>query len=311
MYQAGSRLGIRSTMRLARRYNRLLYGRYQRYRESLYPDRFRELAEENDGFTGNGQIRMEDGYAIDTSRSLPHLDDLLREADEVIAERGGRAPVDGPRAFFRNIIRVEDLERWPSFLDFITSSAVLATASEYMGMIPALSKTLPTGVRFVESGRHYDDAPHLAPRGTMRYHIDPYNQPVVYVIVLLQDMTPEMGPTTFLPASVSARVATELGYWSRGRPYELSDEEVYSVADPAEKIEFSYPRGTVLFVDTGHCLHYGSRDNPVPRFQIMYGLSPICRTDFSETFMPSFSYPIRPNDSQLRKLILDRRAYGV
>jgi hypothetical protein len=69
-----------------------------------------------------------------------------------------------------------------------------------------------------------------------------------------------------------------------------------------------YPRGTVLFVDTSRCFHYGARDGEVPRFQIMYGLTSVCRADFSETYMPRASYPVRPGDSRLRRLVLDRAA---
>jgi hypothetical protein len=306
-----ARLGIRNTMRLAKRYNRLLYGGYQRHREELWQERFPELAEENGGLS-DSWVRIEDGFALDTSGSLPHLDALLEESEEVIAQRGGKAPADDRyRSFFRNIISVEDLDRWPSLLDFITSSQLLATVSDYLGFIPALSKTLPTGVRVVESGKHLDALAHLPPRDSQVFHIDPYDHPMVYVIVLLRDCTSEMGPFTFLPASVSARASEALDYWSRGRPYRLSDEEIYSVVDEAEKIELTYPRGTVLFIDTSRCFHYGSRNAELPRFQIMYGLTSVCRSDFSETYMPTFSYTVRPDDSRLRRLVLDRRADGV
>jgi hypothetical protein len=301
-------LGIRNTMRLAKAYNGLLYGGYQRYREERWRHDFRQLAAEN-GSSSDGWIRMEDGFALDTSGSLPHLDALLREADEVIAERAGGGDVDDRyRSFFRNIIDVEDLDRWPSFLDFITSSRLIATVADYLGFVPALSKTLPTGVRFVESGKHLDALAHLPPRDSQVFHIDPYDHPMVYVIVLLRDCTAQMGPFTFLPASVSERAAKALDYWSRGRPYRLSDEEIYSVVDESERIELTHPRGTVLFVDTSRCFHYGSRDGEEPRFQMMYGLTSVCRSDFSETYMPSFSYTVRPDDSRLRRLVLDRRA---
>jgi hypothetical protein len=304
-------LGIRNTMRLAKRYNSLLYGRYQRSRERLWRDHFTSLAEENGGLSTAWRVRMEDGFALDTSGSLPHLEEMLRAADEVIAERAGKEAVDDRyRAFFRNLIEVKDHWRWPQFLDFVTSSELLSTVGGYLGFIPALSKTLPTGVRMVESGKHLDADAHLPPRDSQVFHIDPYDHPMVYVIVLVRDCTPEMGPFTFLPASASRRVTQRLRYWSRGRPYRLDDEEIYSVADESEKVQLTYPRGTVLLVDTSRCFHYGARNGEVPRFQVMYGLTSVCRSDFSETYMPQFSYPMRPEDRRLRKLVLDRRAFA-
>ena len=304
-----SKLGIANTMRLAKRYNGLLHGARHRNRVELYRDHFSELLDENGGLISKDYPRMHDGFVLDTSMSLPHLDEVLRAADELIVERGGRQPVDDRyRAFFRNLITEEDLGRWPALLDFVTSSQLLATVAEYLGFIPALSATLPFGVRVVESGKHLDSLAHLPPRDSQVFHIDPYDHPMVYVILLVRDCTPKSGPFTFLPASVSARTAKSLGYWSRGRPYRLSDEEIYSVADPEQKLELVYPRGTVLFVDTSRCFHFGARDGEVPRFQIMYGLTSVCRADFSETYMPRASYPVRPGDSRLRRLVLDRAA---
>jgi hypothetical protein len=302
-------LGIRNTMRLAKRYNALLYGPHQRRRERLWQDHFDALAQENGGLPRQRRVRMEDGFALDTSGSLPHLDEVLAAADEVIAARAGEGAVDDRyRAFFRNLMGIEDHARWPQFLDFITSAGVIETAADYLGFIPALSKTLPTGVRVAESGEHLDVLSHLPPRDSQVFHIDPYDHPMVYVIVLVRDCPPDAGPFTFLPASVSERAAKALDYWSRGRPYRLSDEEIYSVVDPSETIELTYPRGTVLFVDTSRCFHYGSRNGKTPRFQLMYGLTSVCRSDFSETYMQQFSYPTGSGDSRLRRLVLDRRA---
>lgn len=310
-------LGIRNTMRLGKRYNGLLYGRYQRYRERLWREEFDRLAVEGRAAgkkprRAERTLRLVDGFAIDTSGSLPHLDEMLAAADEVIAERAGRIPADDRyRAFFRHLTTVDDLERWPQLVDFVCSPELIAPVADYLGFIPALSKTLPTGIRIVESGKHLDALAHLPPRDSQVFHIDPYDHPMIYVIVVLRDCTGEMGPFTFLPASASARAAKALDYWSRGRPYRLEDEEIYSVVDRQEAIELTYPRGTVLFIDTSRCFHYGSRNAEKPRFVAMYGLTSVCRCDFSETYMPTFSYPLRPGDPRLRQLLLDRRALDV
>jgi hypothetical protein len=301
-------LGIRNTMKIAKLYNRFLYGHYQVARQAAYRSRFLDLLEANGGVPDLSHNLLKDGFALDTSLSLPHLKTMLREADQVIEERGGISDVDDRyRAFFRNIIKVDDLERWPSFLDFITSSEALSPVCQYLKMIPALSKTLPTGVRFVESGMHLDELSHLPPRDSQVFHIDPYDHPMVYVIVLLKDCALENGPFTWLPDALSQSTSDALDYWSKGRPYRLSDEEIYSVVDPRKKKELIYPRGTVLYVDTSRCFHFGSRQGEKPRFQMMYGLTSVCRSDFSESYMPSFEYPIKAGDSELRRMVLDRR----
>ncbi|MCA9779007.1 MAG: hypothetical protein KC800_19900 [Candidatus Eremiobacteraeota bacterium] len=301
-------LGIRNTMQLAKRYNTFLYGPYQQARITAYRDRLEQLFRDNGSVPDSTRNLHVDGFALDTSMSLPYLEELLTEADQVIEERGGISDVDDRyRAFFRNIIQVRDLNRWPSFLNFITSSEALAPVCHYLGMIPALSKTLPTGVRFVESGKHLDELSYLPPRDSQVFHIDPYDHPMVYVIVLLRDCGAKSGPFTWLPDSVSQDASNRLNYWSKGRPYRLEDEEIYSAADPEQTQRLIYPRGTVLYIDTSRCFHYGSRNGEEPRFQMMYGLTSVCRSDFSESYMPSFDYPLKPADSELRRMVLDRR----
>lgn len=301
-------LGIRNTMHLAKRYNRFLHGRYQRARELAYRERLEELFRENGSVPDQSKNLLRDGFALDQSLSLPYLEEMLAEAEQVIEERGGEADVDDRyRAFFRNIIDLEDHRRWPSFLDFITTSEALAPVCHYLKFIPALSKTLPTGVRVVESGKHLDALSHLPPRDSQVFHIDPYDHPMVYVIVLLRDCALENGPFTWLSDSVSQATSQALNYWSYGRPYRLSDEEIYSVTDPQQTHRLIYPKGTVLYIDTSRCFHFGSRDADEPRFQVMYGLTSVCRSDFSESYMPSFEYPIKHDDSEIRKMVLDRR----
>jgi hypothetical protein len=305
-----SRLGIANTMRLAYSYNRLKFHRQDRWRRTLYQTQLGTLLEENGGLS-RPPIEMKDGWAIDTSMSLPHLDRVLDDSDKIIAERSGerRSSKGAYRSYFQDVWTPEDLERYPSFLDFATSSDVLSVVSHYLQSIPVLSTALPAGIRFVESNAAFDDQPDK-PHDSQLYHIDYYSLPNVYILVLLRDTTPQHGPWTFLPRSVSQKARRALNYWSRQRGYRVSDEDVYSVVDRKETIEFCYPRGTVLFIESSGCFHYGSRNSIKPRFQLMLGYTGACRTDFSEVIRPQKVYPVRDTDSRLRKMVLNRNMLG-
>ncbi len=305
------RLGIAPTMRLALAYNRLKFGRQHRWRRRLFRTELARLLEEN-GPPARRPVEMCDGWAIDRSGALPHLDRVLEDAEEIIAECAGvRRTAEGAyRSYFQDMWLPADAERYPSFLDFATSTDVLMTVSSYLECIPALSTTLPSGIRLVESNAAFDEEPD-EPHDSQLYHIDYYSMPNVYVLVLLQDTTFENGPWTFLPRSCSQKAREELGYWKRGKPYRVSDEEVYSVVDEREVIEFAYPRGTVLFIESSGCFHYGSRDSVLPRFQLMYAYSGVCRTDFSEVIMTPRVYPLRETDSRLRRLVLDKHCTSI
>jgi len=304
-------LGIANTMRLAHYYNRLRFGRQDKWRRSLYRTQLRTLLEENGSLT-RPPIEMKDGWALDTSMSLPHLDRVLEDSEEIISERSGqrRSSKGAYRSFFQDVWTEADLMKYPSFLDFVTSSDVLSTVSHDLQCIPVLSTTMPPGIRFVESNAAFDDQPDK-PHDTQLYHIDYYSLPNVYILVVLRDTTIEHGPFTFLPRSVSQKARKALNYWSRQRRgYRVSDEDVYSVVDRKEVVEFCYPRGTVLFIESSGCFHYGSRNSIKPRFLLMIGYTGACRTDFSELIMPHKVYPVRDTDSRLRKMVLNKNIFG-
>jgi hypothetical protein len=301
-----ARLGIRRTMRLAHAYNRLKFRRQDNWRRKLYETQLDALLDENGPLT-RPHIEMKDGWVMDDSMSLPHLDRVLADSEKIIAERSGvrRSEAGKYRSYFQDVWTPADLEKYPSFLDFTTSSDVLSTVSHYLRSIPVLSTTLPSGIRFVESNAAFDDRPDQ-PHDSQLYHIDYYSLPNVYVLVLLRDTTPEHGPWTFLPRTVSETIARKLNYWTRQHGYRLSDEQIYSEVDRNEVIEFCGKRGTVLFIESSGCFHYGSRNSVKPRFQLMLGYSGACRTDFSEVIMPWKVYPIRASDSRLRKMVLNK-----
>ena len=301
------RYGIRNIMRAAKLYNRWRYHDRAKRHDNAYKTHLDQLLIENAG-PGLGQhrkIELNDGWALDTSQSLPGLDRLLDEAGQVARERAGRIHSDIQRPYFRSLIFPDDIKKYPSWLDFITSSEILEAVTHYLKTIPVLSKTRPPGVRFMESNQNLDPDPPGPFADSQLYHLDLHDTPLVYVIVLIEDVTSECGPWTFLPASVSARATEALGNQKRGNHYRVTDEEMYRVIDPKEAIVFAYPKGTVLFIDSSRCFHYGSRRSYKPRLQMMYAYTSACRCDFSQTFMQPFPYSIKEKDSALRKMVLE------
>ncbi len=307
--EAMESIGIRNLIRLAKGYNHLRFGSRQRMRRRLYREAFDHLIEEN-GPLATPPPSMKDGWVIDDTMTLPHLDRVLAEAEAYMAEYGGRPRQKGVRGFIQDILRQEELARFTSFLDFATSSPLLTTVADYLGMVPVLSDTVPPGVRFVEStsAGQMDDGIY---RQSQLYHLDFHDSPLVYVIVLLRDVTVRSGPFTFLSASTSARVAQTLGYLKRGSPYRLRDDQVYPLINrQKEEVVFTYPRGTVLFMDSSRCMHFGSRDAEVTRYQLMLAYVSACRGDFADQYLQPRVFPVRDSDSRLRRLVLDA-AYRI
>lgn len=301
-----SRLGIEPTMKLASAYNHCRYAQEERWRNELYSNKLDDLLKQNGELT-RSPLELRDGWALDTSMTLPFLQEMLEESDKIIQKRQGvRSSSQGAyRSFFQNVFTLEDAESYPSFLNFATSSDLIVTVASYLQTIPALSTTLPPGIRLVESNVAFDDQPEQ-PKDSQLFHIDYYSLPNVYVLVLLRDTTLEHGPWSFIPREKSEKVKQKLGYWKKERGYRITDKDVYSVVDPEDVIEFTYPRGTVLFIESSGCLHYGSRNSVKPRWQLMLGYTGACRSDFSEIVLPKKTFATHDNDSSLRRMVIDK-----
>lgn len=292
--------GVRNLVRAAKGMNLATEGRTLLYRRRLYRTRYEELFGDE-----QGAVELRDGWALDTSCSDPHLERLLAAGESIIAARGDRGPGRNPsRAFIRDIAKHQDATTYPALLDFITSPRIVAAVARYLGHIPVLSTTVPPGIRLTESS--IDGQLGSTYQTSQLYHLDFHDTKLVYVIVLLRDTTIRSGPFTFIGAEASARVAKSTRYLARGVPYRLADEQVYDLIEPQDEHVMSYPKGTILLLDSSRCLHFGSRDAVEPRYQLMYAYVSPARADFTLRRMTPRVYPVAETDAPLRRLLLDR-----
>ncbi|MCB1123791.1 MAG: hypothetical protein KJT03_19710, partial [Verrucomicrobiae bacterium] len=246
------RLGIATSMRLAKCYNNIRYRGEKRRAIENYENRFEELLQENQpGFSGKPRNKLEDGWCIDRSGNFPHIEETLAEADRLIADRGGEDRRGTPLAqtdYLFHLNDVPDLFNYRGLLKFPTSSEIIATVAEYMGMIPVFSQTRPKGVRVFESTNQFNK--NTAYTASQLFHLDLHDSPLVYAILLVRDITEENGPWNFLPASESAKAVKALNYQAKGEPYRVTDERMYEVVDSSKRISFTGKRGDVLFLDS-------------------------------------------------------------
>lgn len=303
-----SLIGANNTMALARRYNRLRYGRDQAERERACRESLAALLAENAAAQGEGTVdtgvKLQDGWVVDASQTLPHMERMLREANEVIDRRTGTQWEIFARPFLQNLLPQEWLTQYPALLDFATSSAVLGPLARYAGFIPQLSGWHPRGVRIMESSNRYDPAPPGSLRNSQMLHRDFHAVPLLYVIVALRDIGEESGPFVWAGIEASDRVARQVVDGARGNPHWYPDVRIRGFFKEEEFHRFTVRAGTVLFIDSSRCFHYGSRNPVVPRYHLQLAYVPACRTDFTEPLEPHVRYPLRLGDSRLRRMVL-------
>jgi hypothetical protein len=162
------------------------------------------------------------------------------------------------RGYPINMLLPSDLQQHPEFLNFALRDEFLLAASEYLGQVPRL---VNLGLwRSPNSGSKYWRVPK-----SQEYHYDHRDSRQVKIFLNLTSVDEESGPLHFLPADACRRFDGTVGYTKKKIP----DDVVYSVCSREEVIDNCGEEGTGVMVDTGRCLHYGSRKNSRDRLLLM------------------------------------------
>jgi hypothetical protein len=207
-------------------------------------------------------IDPQKGYVLssaDKVAGLPELVAQVREfADAKIAGLD-RAKIEASarqgsvKPFYFNILDRDDVNRIDRLMPFAVSPPVLSVLAEYYGILPELSH-----VAVFYSGFAKPFEPDSKPLGTQCLHWDNHDRRHVKMFTYLSDVGPDDGPLTILPADKS--------WWLRrrtGRVFGTSplrdDAELFRYFGKDDLVPLTGPAGTVAFVDTTKCLHFGSR----------------------------------------------------
>ncbi len=273
--------GSRNRMAVARWYNSLRNKKFENFRREYFSTLFQNQPL---------QLAMHEGWALDTTQSLPHLKALLATAQEIIRED---RQVSSTKGFLIDMLTKSDIERCPALLDFATSPEMIATVSNYFGMVPVLSavmlyKSVPTPVN--------------QPISSQQFHLDIDVHPQVKVFVHIEDVSAAHGPFCFIPEPASKIAATRLNYGAARQEQRITDDQMYHLVDHVKLVTVEGAAGSVLFVDTSACFHYGSREMTANRYVVTYQYVTPTRTDFRQ---PSFARLSQPRDNSLRQMILN------
>jgi len=233
----------RNTVRLGRSIARLSL---ERQAKSLTAEAVRR---------GSGlvQVPEEDGYtkfqAGDLSGVGGSLPGLLELAQGWTSDES-RIRDEMPR----NILKTEDLFDHPEIVRIALHDDILAAVSGYLGQVPRLFNLFL-----------WWSPPNQSAKLSQLYHYDHRDNRQAKVFINLSDVTDKSGPLHFLTAKDSQTVNAKVGY-SQGR---YTDEEVYSAVPESKVLKATGAANEAFIVDTGRCLHYGSRGNEISRFILM------------------------------------------
>jgi len=196
-------------------------------------------------------IRHERGYLSVPPGTLdPAVAAIVEHAGTLIDSIGHDALFErGSKGGFiaRGFLPHESLELGSPYLDFALDERVVGPVAAYLGVVPVL-----TDIDVWYSAHH-----PKAPKSSQLWHLDHADTTQIKVWVHIGEIDAVGGPLTVLGAAGSTRLAETHDY-DFGDSYRLADDAV-----PAEEcVALTGPAGTVDFVDTSRCFHFGSRVSP-------------------------------------------------
>jgi hypothetical protein len=148
--------------------------------------------------------------------------------------------------FMVPLLDTATLDLQSPFLRLAIRRDVIAAVSAYLGIVPVIAH-----LQVYYSAAGTDEA-----RSSQLFHCDADGTAQVKIFVLCSDVTPANGPLTLLNARTSRSVRQRLGYHFGGK---IKDRRLSQLVTPADHHPIVGPSGTVCFVDTTQCFHYGSR----------------------------------------------------
>ena len=208
------------------------------------------------------RIDVKSGYTRFDIRNIPELNAVFRKLQNLAGQwlndaesrRSGGFPVD--------LMLPSDLLDHPDILELALHDEFLVPASVYLGQVPRLAQL-----------RMFWSPKNQTLTGSQKFHYDHRDTSQIKIFLNLIDICEESGPLCFLPADMSSRFNSRIGY-NQGRN---EDDLVYSVCPSEALVINTGEAGMGVMVDTGRCLHYGSRQNKKDRLILMIGyIRPNC-----------------------------------
>jgi hypothetical protein len=217
-------------------------------------------------FTGSNSLRIppEHGYLRVSPGPLETLTGpVMAEGNalidaighQVLTQQGGKGDF-----IARGFLPQAAFDVDSPYFRFALHERIVGPVAAYLGVVPVLT----------EIDMWYSMYNQKAPKRSQLWHMDPEDSTQIKVWVHLSDVTAQSGPLTGLNAEDSLTLADAVSY-NYGDGYRVADDRVSAVFGPDRLVAFEGAAGTVDFIDTSRCFHFGSRLSPggKPRRMLM------------------------------------------
>lgn len=242
-------------------------------------------------------IPQADGFRVAPAGAFDDVPAIVAEARAALTRYDATHPPDGKnrKRFLLNVLDASTITLETAAMRLALRDDVLAAVTRYLGVVPFL-----TAISVFHS-----DVVDGAPTSSQLHHCDGDDVAQIKIFIYCSDVDARSGPFTLVTAGESRLVRQRTKYQYRQR---LTDAQVQEVLGQGHEHPIVGPSGTVLFVDTSRCFHYGSRvakDAP-PRLatMIQYQTPYSFMLPTSAQSSLAFRHLIHPGLTDLQRLVL-------
>jgi hypothetical protein len=241
------------------------------------------------------EITRSAGFRIFQPGRFAEADEVVAESQRLAAAAGDIAARSANKPFMVPILQSAKLPRDSAYLRFASRPDVVAAVARYLGMVPILTS--------IEV--YYSAFRDVALASSQLFHCDQDDTSQIKVYILCTEVDEKNGAMLLLGADTSRIVRRALRYEYRNR---ATDEEVFDAVGDRDRHLMVGPPGTVAFVDTSRCFHYGSRvrEGAPPRLVAVFQyLSPFSfRVSRDRKRAAPYGHAALPTSSDLERLVL-------
>jgi len=237
------------------------------------------------------------GFTVLPASVFDEVPAVVADARDALVRYDASHPPDGKnrKRFLQNVLDVSSVTLDTPAMRFALRDDVLASVTRYLGVVPFLSAI----------SVFHSDTVDGAPKSSQLHHCDGDDVAQIKIFVYCTDVDARSGPFTLVAADESRVVRQRTKYQYRQR---LTDEQVEGVLGKGHEQAIVGPSGTVLFVDTSRCFHYGSRvakDAPARLATMIQYQTPYSfMLPTSAQSSLAFRRLIRPGMGELQRLVL-------
>jgi hypothetical protein len=193
-------------------------------------------------------IPHDEGFLVQHAGSFSEIPAIVDDARAALVRYDQSGPPEGNnrKRFLLNVLDSRTLTVESAVVRFALRTDVLAAVATYLGVVPFLG-TISV---------FHSDTVEGVPTSSQLHHCDGDDVTQVKIFIYCSDVDQRSGPLTILGAAKSDRVRRATGYHFRQR---LTDTQVQDVVGVGSETAILGPAGTLVFVDTSRCFHFGSR----------------------------------------------------